>query len=381
LQGVEEVSSALRQSDPFAIAFIDMRMPPGIDGLETAQRILNVDPHIEIVILTAYSDTSLQSLAQHLGDSRFLLLKKPFDPDELTQMAQFLTFRWEIGQLNRAYERFVPKEFLELLNKKHITQVRIGDHVEMPMSILFADIRSFTSLSESLTPTENFRFLNSYLGLMGPVIRRNNGIIDKFIGDAIMALFREEPDDAVRSALEMLRSLRWYNQGRARAGYSQIRIGIGVHTGSVMLGTIGEHYRMEGSVVSDAVNLASRIEMLTKLYATDLIISESTYDGLKDPNAYHIRLIDWTAVRGRSKPVRLYEVYDEEVEPVKAFKLEHRERFEQAVQEFHDEKLEDAQEQFMNIAEAGAHDSVVTLYLERIQHIQDYGHYAPLDRM
>ena len=337
LLGLEEVATAIRVGRPFAMAFIDMRMPPGIDGLETAERLLGIDPYMEIVIFTAYSDTSLQSMAEHLGNSRFLLLKKPFDPDELTQMAQFLTYRWEIGQLNRAYERFVPKEFLLLLNKENITEVQIGDHAEMPMSILFADIRSFTSLSERLTPTENFRFLNSYLGLMGPVIRRNHGIIDKFIGDAIMALFRDSPDDAVRGALEMLRSLHWYNDGRARAGYSSIRIGIGIHSGNVMLGTIGEHYRMESSVVSDAVNLASRIEMLTKPYRVDLLISEGTFQGLTSPNDYQIRLVDLATVRGRTTPVRLYEVYDEEEAEVRAFKQEHQTEFEAAVELFHQE--------------------------------------------
>ncbi|MGA1165201.1 MAG: adenylate/guanylate cyclase domain-containing protein, partial [bacterium] len=231
LLGLDEAVRANKIGQPFSIAFIDMRMPPGIDGLETAERLVTIDPFIEIVIVTAYSDTSRQNMADQLGDSRFLLLKKPFDPDELTQMAQFLIYRREIDQLNRAYERFVPKEFLKLLNKENILEVQIGDHAEMPMSILFSDIRSFTSLSERLSPAENFRFINSYLGLMGPVIRRNRGIIDKFIGDAIMALFQVEPDDAVRGALEMIRSLRWYNQGRSRAGYSSVRIGIGIHSG------------------------------------------------------------------------------------------------------------------------------------------------------
>ncbi|MEC8282956.1 MAG: response regulator, partial [SAR324 cluster bacterium] len=107
LLGLDEAVRASKIGQPFSIAFIDMRMPPGIDGLETAERLVTIDPYIEIVIVTAYSDTSRQNMADQLGDSRFLLLKKPFDPDELTQMAQFLIYRREIDQLNRAYERFV----------------------------------------------------------------------------------------------------------------------------------------------------------------------------------------------------------------------------------------------------------------------------------
>ena len=379
LLGLDEAVRANKIGQPFSIAFIDMRMPPGIDGLETAERLVTIDPYIEIVIVTAYSDTSRQNMADQLGDSRFLLLKKPFDPDELTQMAQFLIYRREIDQLNRAYERFVPKEFLKLLNKENILEVQIGDHAEMSMSVLFSDIRSFTSLSERLSPAENFRFINSYLGLMGPVIRRNRGIIDKFIGDAIMALFQVEPDDAVCGALEMIRSLRWYNQGRSRAGYSSVRIGIGIHSGNVMLGTIGEHYRMESSVVSDAVNLASRIEMLTKPFKTDLLISEGTYDGLKDPSQYMIRLVDMRKVRGRSLLVKLYEVFDEEYEDLREFKKENLELFELAVKSFHASKFEGARSQFEHLASMGVEDSLVELYLGRLKHIAEYGDDAPID--
>jgi class 3 adenylate cyclase len=133
------------------------------------------------------------------------------------------------------------------------------------MSILFSDIRSFTTLSESMMPDENFAFINAYLERMGPVIRDHNGFIDKYIGDAIMALFKNA-DDALRAGLAMLDTLDQFNAGRRAAGQQPIAIGIGINTGSLMLGTIGERHRMDGTVISDAVNLAARVESLTKDY-------------------------------------------------------------------------------------------------------------------
>ncbi len=375
LEGVEKADQAFKEGRPYAIAFIDMRMPPGIDGLETANRIIQASPGIEIVIVTAYSDTPLVEMTRQLGESRFLLLKKPFDPDELIQMGQFLAYRWQIGQLSRAYERFVPKEFIKLLNKTSILDVGIGDHIEADISVLFADIRSFTTLSERLTPNEIFRFLNSYLGIMGPVIRRNGGMIDKFIGDAIMALFNQGPDDALVGAMEMLRALKVYNEGRVRAGYVQIKIGIGINTGRVMLGTLGENERMEGSVVSDAVNVAARIERLTKEYGVGLLISEHSYQQLRDPSVYHMRLVDQAHVAGRDGLVSVYEVYDTDPEYVRDAKDQNRQVFEDAVRLFHSKQVDAAHKLFDQITGTNYADPVVALYLKRCRYFEEFGIY------
>ena len=140
-------------------------------------------------------------------------------------------------RLTEAYQRFVPEQLLRNLEKECILDVKLGDQVQKEMSILFSDIRSFTTISESMTPEENFRFVNSYLSRMGPLVREHHGYIDKYIGEAIMALFDRSPDDAVQTSVEMLTTLREYNEGRLRAGYEPIRIGVGVNTGMMMLGT------------------------------------------------------------------------------------------------------------------------------------------------
>ena len=236
--------------------------------------------------------------------------------DEIGQLAKsFASMRdavrktiLDLKETNISIERFVPHAFLAIMGKPSIIEVELGDNKRQNMTVLFSDIRSFTTLSEKMTPDENFAFINTYLAHMGPVIRTHNGFIDKYIGDAIMALF-EDADDALRAGLAMHDALEGFNEERRASGLEPIAIGIGLNTGSLMLGTIGEKNRMDGTVISDAVNLASRIESLTKEYHVGLLISQYTYEQLADPKAYDIRPIDVVVVKGKTRPVTIFEVF------------------------------------------------------------------------
>ncbi|TGL50605.1 adenylate/guanylate cyclase domain-containing protein [Leptospira wolffii] len=211
-------------------------------------------------------------------------------------------------EVNKAYSRFVPLAFLKFLNKQNITEIGLGDQVQREMTILFSDIRSFTQLSEKMTPKDNFDFLNSYMRRMGPIIRKHGGFIDKYLGDGIMALFPSIPDQALEAALEMLEELRELNRLRVERQYEPIRIGIGLHTGTLMLGTIGEEERMDGTVISDAVNLASRIEGLTKEFDTDLLLSEETFKKLKNAWKYSLEKLGTVKVKGKSESSEVYKL-------------------------------------------------------------------------
>jgi class 3 adenylate cyclase len=208
--------------------------------------------------------------------------------------------------LATSFARFVPREILGFLGRSEIKDVALGDVVERELTILFSDIRSFTTISERLTPRETFLFLNAYLGLVGPVIREHGGFIDKYVGDAIMAVFPSSPGAAAEAALAMLERLREYN-ATTQGSQPPIAIGIGIHTGQAMLGTIGETQRMDGTVIADAVNLASRLQSLTKEYDADFLVSGEVVERL-DPARFHWRLVDSVVVRGKSARTDLYEV-------------------------------------------------------------------------
>ena len=272
-----------------------------------------------------------------------------------------------LAQLNKAYERFVPSQFLQFLEKSSIIDVELGDQVQLEMSVLFSDIRDFTTLSESMTPEDNFRFINSYLSRMEPVINENNGFIDKYIGDAIMALFSGEADNAVKAGIAMLHRLVEYNQNRANYGYAPIQIGIGINTGSLMLGTVGGQNRMDGTVISDAVNLASRVEGLTKNYGVSLLITQPTYTRLKNPSEYAIRTLDTVKVKGKSKLVTVYEVFDADPLEIKQGKLATLELFAEALAIYSEGKLAEAARLFEECWRQNRGDRVAKIYWERCQ--------------
>jgi class 3 adenylate cyclase/HAMP domain-containing protein len=264
-----------------------------------------------------------------------------------------------------AYGRFVPHEFLFFLEKQHITEVKLGDQVLKEMTVLFSDIRSFTTLSESMTPEENFKFLNSYLSRIGPEIRSHNGFIDKYIGDAIMALFPEKPDDAVRAALGVRARLVEYNLHRASAGYPAIQVGIAINTGKLMMGTLGEQERMDGTVISDAVNLASRLEGLSRLYGDTILITGPTLSLLAGRRDFHTRFIDRVRVRGRKEAVLIYEVYDWESPERIQLRQRLKSRWSEAMNHYYGREFTPAFRLLRALYEEDPADRLAELYLRR----------------
>ena len=268
-------------------------------------------------------------------------------------------------ELTDAYGRFVPHQFLNLLGYESIIDVNLGDQVQEEMSVLFADIRDFTTLSETMSPQENFNFINAYLSRMEPAITSNNGFIDKYIGDAIMALFSDCADDAVKSGIAMLNILTDYNEHRQSVGYIPIQIGIGINSGSLMLGTVGGQSRMDSTVISDAVNLASRIEGLTKDYGVPLLISQETLERLRNPADYAIRIVDKVQVKGKSQYVIVYEVFDADPPGILAAKLANLPTYTEAMLLCDRKEFREAGKLFEECLRTNPSDRVARIYLKR----------------
>ncbi|MBE7381372.1 MAG: AAA family ATPase [Leptolyngbya sp. SIO1E4] len=252
------------------------------------------------------------------------------------------TLNQELITLNKSYERFVPRQFLKLLGKDSITEVELGDNVKQDMSVLFSDIRDFTSLSERMSPEDNFRLINAFLSRMDTVIAEHNGFIDKYIGDALMALFSGPADDAVQAGIDMLETLKTYNRKRIKANYQPLRVGIGINTGSLMLGTVGGRNRMDSTVISDAVNLAARMEGLTKFYGAPLLIAENTFKRLRNYNRYYFRVIDRVKVKGKSVPVTVYEVFNHEEPALRDAKMRTKMTFEEGLLLYNNQRFAEA---------------------------------------
>jgi len=275
----------------------------------------------------------------------------------------------ELKTTNQSFRRFVPEEFLTYLNRTNIRDVQLGDHTEMDMTVMFIDIRDFTSLSEIMTPRENFLFLNSYYKRVCPVIRNHSGFIDKYMGDGIMALFAgpDSSESAVTAAISMRKVLKLYNSHRAKTGYAPVRVGIGIHTGSLMMGTIGENKRMDGTVISDAVNLCSRIESLTKEYGLDIALSDKTYNRLKSKEQKLVRFIGNIKVKGKQIPVGIYELFNGDEPDIQEMKIKTKAEFEQAVKLRENREFDESKSAFEKVLEDFPEDKTTSIYLSRFR--------------
>ncbi|MCW7468432.1 guanylate cyclase [Leptospira kanakyensis] len=270
--------------------------------------------------------------------------------------------------LTESYARFVPKDFLANLGKDTILDVKLGDQIQKYMAVLFSDIRSFTTLSEQMSPEENFNFINSYLGRMSPIIQKHNGFIDKFIGDAIMALFERNITDAIFAGVDMQLYLKEYNYHRNKQGYVPIQIGIGIHAGSLMLGTIGAEERLEGTVISDTVNLASRVQNLTKIYGAKIAVTEAAIHAIDDKHIQSLeyRFLDRVRVKGKTKPVSVYEILNGDDPIFLEQKLNTKDLYLEATAAYHSENFAEAKEKFEAVAKRFPEDKATQLYLKRL---------------
>ncbi|MBS0018191.1 MAG: PAS domain S-box protein [Arthrospira sp. SH-MAG29] len=285
--------------------------------------------------------------------------------------AELERFTSELFELNQSFFRFVPHQFLQYLGKDSIVDVQLGDNVQQEMSVLFADIRDFTSLSEQMTPEDNFKFINAYLSHVEPAIAEYRGFVDKYIGDEIMALFSHSADDALRAGIRMLDLLAEYNKTRRRTDPTKptyrppIEIGIGINTGKLMLGTVGGKSRMDGTVIGDAVNLASRLEGLTKNYGVSLLISHYTFVRLNHINEYGIRLIDHVQVKGKLEMVSVFEVFDADPPDLRAGKQATKTMFERGLLHYYLGEISEAIALFESCLEQNPQDKVAQIYLTR----------------
>jgi two-component system sensor histidine kinase ChiS len=373
------------------VILLDINMP-GLDGYECARRLnaTSATAGTPIVLISGAAEPLDKVRGLRAGAVDFL--SKPVTLGELEakmhSLVRLKRYRDAQGKSPgmagsgvpgalkaalQSFARFVPREFLECLGRPSILEVRLGDQVLKQMAVLFSDIRSFTALSEKMSPQENFKFLNSYLQRMNPFIWENGGFIDKYIGDSIMALFPQGPESALLAAVSMIRHIPEYNRQRASFGYQPIRIGIGIHSGPVMLGVIGHERFMQGTVISDVVNLASRLERLTKLYGVALLASSPVIFGLEDPTRYSYRFLDKILVRGKHEPVSVFELFDGDSQELADHKIRSRETFEKAVYEYHRNAIDEAARLFGGIPTPALKDIPLEIYRERCAYYSTFG--------
>ena len=274
----------------------------------------------------------------------------------------------ELSKINSAFGRFVPHEFIKSLGHKSILDVKLGDGVEKEVSVLFSDIRGYTTLSENMSPKENFIFLNAYLGRMGPIIQQNHGFVNQYYGDGIMALFLQSPKDALKAAIQMFKTLAVYNKDRKDKGRTPIKIGIGLHTGPLMMGVMGDTLRLEAGVVSDTVNTASRMEGLTKYYHAQIILSEQMVQQIADPEEFALRFLGKVMVKGKVGSMKIFECYKGEPSSIQARKHRTAPIFSEALEHYFEKNFVQAAKLFDEVLKGFPDDPVTRRYKEYCAH-------------
>ena len=271
-----------------------------------------------------------------------------------------------LRKINRSLNRFVPGRFVNFLDKSDITAVKPGDQVCMETSVLYADIRSFTTISERMSPAETFTFLNHYLENICPPIISNGGFIDKFIGDGVFAVFPEGPQGAVTAAIKMQKAVETFNKN---AGFLPISIGIGLHRGNAVFGTIGDSRRMETAIISDSIHMTSKIESMTKLYGVRTILSRHFANSIPADVPLRVRLLDKIILPGRSTPFEIVELLEGLQEEEMNAKLSTKNYFEAGVVLFCQEEYRAAARLFQRVLFMHGYDRTAMILLARCESV------------
>ncbi|NDV19724.1 hypothetical protein GO013_09860 [Pseudodesulfovibrio sp. JC047] len=266
----------------------------------------------------------------------------------------------------KSYTRFVPKEFLALLGKGRYRDLALESHADHEMCVLFSDIRSYTKLAENMTHLEVIQFLNAYFQTVNEPIEHNDGFVDSFHGDALLALFKDgNAEGATRAAIAMQRNITQFNIDRAARAEKPVASGIGLHTGEVTLGALGTNERLQATVIGDVVNLAARIESSTKTFGVRIVISDSVYTKLPNPQDFAIREFDTVRVKGKQIPVRLYEVFDADPAPLAAQKWSLLTPFAEGLAAYRQGQFEEAAERFEHCLHLCPEDSISSIFFKR----------------
>jgi signal transduction histidine kinase/class 3 adenylate cyclase/CheY-like chemotaxis protein len=359
VQSGAEALALIEQGNDFDLVLLDVMMPR-MSGYEVCRILRETYSPYDLPVLMLTAKDQVSDLVAGFDAGANDYLTKPFSRDELlTRLRNHI----QLTKTTQSFGRFVPLEYLNFLERESIVDVRLGDHISKEMTVMFSDLRAFTTISETMTPQENFDFINGYLERTSPAVREHGGFIVKYLGDGMMAVFPEHPDDAMRAGIEKIRRIDEYNKSQRQIGRDPIQIGIGINTGHMMVGIVGEQSRMQGDALSDNVNLTSRVEGLTKFYGVSFIITASTYQQLVDPEVYCIRFLDKVQVKGKSQALDLFEVFDGDPPEERGLKQDTQAEYAQALKLYYERDFDGAQAKLFSVLKQNPKDKVAWHHL------------------
>ncbi len=269
----------------------------------------------------------------------------------------------ELHMMNRALKRFVPDDFLGLLNSHDPASVRAGDASEVELAVLSAKIGSFPVRVEKMEPEDVFRFLNSFLALVAPLVRANGGVIARYDGDGLVALFSGGSDAALKCAVQLQSAVSARN--RTTPGEQPISVSIGIDAGALAVGTLGDNVRLDSAILSDCLRCALRFETASRVFGSRILINGAVFAGLSEPLSWFLRPVDRAESDGMAS--FLFEVYNNDPDPVRDLKWKTQGDLEHAVIAYFGDEPEAAKQYLNNILKTFSDDPVARHYAQRLQ--------------
>lgn len=364
-EAIRVVDDLAEKGYPFVMVISDQIMP-GMTGDQFLTYVHKKLPRPIKIMLTGQA--SLDSAISAINNADlYRYLTKPWQEEDflltVEKGLQQYALMEEKNKQAEVFSHFVPHQFLERLNKS-LVDIELGDHVQREMTVLFSDIRDFTKVSETMTPEETYNFINRYLQYVEPAINKNNGFIDKYIGDAVMALF-DSPEDGLQAAFDIQRNVDQLNQDHRDEKYGPIESPIGLHVGSLMLGIVGVKKRMQGTVISHAVNLASRLQGLARDYGCHIIASEEFIKKLKMNPPAQNRFLGKIRVKGIQNESSIFELIDPREKEIASKTMQTKADFEQGLELFFEKRFAEACVKFNEVLKINPEDKPAKIYLER----------------
>ncbi len=385
---LELIDELVEERSEIPVVITDHIMP-GMNGDELLVMLHERIPRTLKIMLTGQASAEAVGRAVNSADL-YRYVAKPWEREDLNltvreafksfyrdkqldvQNAELRALNVDLQLKSRAFFRHVPQDYLRLLGfEDNFERVQLGMGVDLDMAILFIDIRDFTPLCEGLSPASCVEFINEYVAEIEGPISANGGFIHDFLGDGVLVLFRGGATAAVRAGIEMLRSIGEFSRRRVADGKPAVRVGCGINAGQVTIGTIGSETRMNCGVAGDSVNLASRIESLTKSYGSSLLVSNHVVERLDDPGEFTLRQVDRVQVKGRSQPVDLFEVIDAEPGEVAAEKRSTLAQYDQGIKCYYAADFTEAGRHFAASLANSPGDHTALAYLARCRRYMD----------
>ena len=346
-------------------------MMPGMSGYQVAKKVRETYLPSMLPIIMLTSNNGIDDLVTGFNAGANDYLAKPFVRKELFSRIQN---HLNLQKIIRASAQFVPDAFIKSLGRESITDVQLGDFAEKMVTVLFTDIRNYTGLSERMTPKDNFEFVRTYVSKMGPVIQKNNGFVNQYLGDGIMCIFDKGTESALQASIEMQSAIAEYNKKRAKKNRPEIEVGMGLCTGPLVMGIIGDEMRKDSTTISSTVNLASRFEGLTKVLGAKILFDRNVYTDSIDHNKWHIRCIGLAKVRGQEEPQDLLECYATDDAELRVSKFRNLEMFNKSMAYLSEGKNDECLTILNKILVDEPKDRVVRCLIDRVSKELIYQH-------